>query len=129
MIVLDTHAWVWWLSKPEKLGKKAAHSIKKADRIGIPSICVWEVAMKARSGKLKFDRPASLWIDQALIEDSRLELLPLSPRVAIDAAELDWRHGDPADRFIVCTSRLYDGPLVTSDATIIDSGLARCVWD
>ena len=47
MIVLDTHAWVWWLTQPEKLGKKAARAIDKADRVGVPAICAWEVAMKA----------------------------------------------------------------------------------
>jgi PIN domain nuclease of toxin-antitoxin system len=129
MIVLDTHAWVWWLAKPERLGKKATRALKKAPRIGIPAICVWEVAMKARTGKLKFDRPASLWIDHALSTDNRVELLALGPRVAIGAAELEWEHGDPADRFIVATARLYDCQLATSDTAIADSGLVRCVWD
>jgi PIN domain nuclease of toxin-antitoxin system len=54
MIVLDTHAWVWWLTRPEKLGKKAARVLRKAPRVGVPAICVWEVAMKAAAGKLKF---------------------------------------------------------------------------
>lgn len=129
MIVLDTHAWVWWLTKPEKLGKKAARVLGKAPHIGVPAICVWEVAMKAGTGKLKFDRPSSLWIDQALSADSRIELLALSPRVAIGAAELEWEHGDPADRFIVATAQLYECQLATCDTAITDSGLVRCVWD
>jgi PIN domain nuclease of toxin-antitoxin system len=129
VIMLDTHAWVWWLTNPEKLGKKAARVLRKAPRIGVPAICVWEVAMKARVGKLKFDRPSSLWIDQALSCDSRVELLALSPRVSIGAAELEWKHGDPADRFIVATAQLYQCQLATCDAAIIESGLVRCVWD
>jgi PIN domain nuclease of toxin-antitoxin system len=129
MIVLDTHAWVWWLTTPEKLGKKAARVLRKAPRVGVPAICVWEVAMKAAAGKLKFDRPSSLWIDQALSTDSRIELIALSPRVAIGAAELEWKHGDAADRFIVATAQLYECQLATCDTTIIGSGLVRCVWD
>ncbi len=85
--------------------------------------------MKAGAGKLKFDRPSSLWIDQALGADSRIELLALSPRVAIGAAELEWEHGDPADRFIVATAQLYECQLATCDTAITDSGLVRCVWD
>jgi PIN domain nuclease of toxin-antitoxin system len=129
MIVLDTHAWVWWLAKPEKLGKKAARVLKKAPHIGVPAICVWEVAMKASAGKLKFDRPSSLWIEHALSTDSRIEVLALSPRVASGAAELEWEHGDPADRFIVATAQLYESPLATCDTAIANSGLVRCVWD
>jgi PIN domain nuclease of toxin-antitoxin system len=129
MIVLDTHAWVWWVAKPEKLGKKAARALKKAPRIGVPAICVWEVAMKARAGQLKFDRPSSLWIEHALATDNRIVLLALSPRISIGAAELEWEHRDPADRFIVATAQLYESSLATCDTTIADSGLARCVWD
>ena len=129
MIVLDTHAWVWWLSKPDKLGKKAERAVKRAERIGVPAICVWEVAMKVRAEKLKFDRPTSAWIDQALSGDRRLELLPLSPRIAVAAAQLEWQHGDPADRLIVATASVYEAQLVTVDGRIADSNLVSCVWD
>jgi PIN domain nuclease of toxin-antitoxin system len=129
VIVLDTHAWVWWLTKPEKLGKKAARALKKAEHIFVPAICVWEVAMKALAGKLKFDRPYALWIDQALAQDARVELLPLSPRVAITAAELDWDHRDPADRLIVASAKERESPLATVNESITSSGLLRCIWD
>ncbi len=129
MIVLDTHAWVWWLTKPAKLGRKAKRAIEKADRIGIPSICAWEIAMKAEAGKLKFDRPYDMWLDEALAEDPRIELLHLFPRISVAAAKLSWDHRDPADRFIVATARAHDATLVTADERIRESGLARCAWD
>lgn len=129
MIVLDTHAWVWWSSKPEKLGKRAARTIAKATRIGIPAICVWEVAVKAEANELRFDRPYEIWIEAALAEDPRVELLPLLPRIAVAAVQLSWQHADPADRFIVASARAHDAPLVTADEAIQESGLVRCVWD
>jgi PIN domain nuclease of toxin-antitoxin system len=129
MIVLDTPAWVWWMSKPERLAKKATRAIDKADKIGISAISVWEIAMKAEHGKLKFDRPYDAWIDAALEEDPRTELLQLSPRVSVDAVRLSWQHSDPADRFIVATARIHEAPLVTSDERIRASGMVRCVWD
>lgn len=129
MIVLDTHAWVWWLTKPNKLGRKAARALDKADRIGVPAICVWEVAAKAQMSKLKFDRPYDVWIDEALTEDPRIELLHLLPRISIDAVRLSWGHRDPADRLIVATARAHDVALVTADEEIHASGLVRCVWE
>lgn len=129
MIVLDTHAWVWWLTAARKVGKKAARALGKATRIGLPAICVWEVAMKARAGKLRFDRHYEVWIDQALTEDARVEVLPLLPRVSLEAVALSWSHADPADRIIVATARVQQAPLVTADERILESGLVRCVWD
>jgi len=82
-LLLDTHAWIWWLTSPGKLGRKAKRAIAKADRVGIPSICVWEIAMKAQAGNLRFDRPYETWIEEALTEDSRTELLHLLPRISV----------------------------------------------
>ena len=129
MIVLDTHAWVWWLATPAKLGRRAKRAIDKADRIGIPAICIWEIATKAEAGTLRFDRPHDVWIDEALTDDPRIELLHLLPRISVEAARFSWDHRDPADRFIVATARAHDAALITADARIHESGLARCAWD
>ena len=75
--------------------------------------------MKVRAAKLRFDRPTSVWIEQALSIDPRLELLPLSARIAVMAAELEWQHGDPADRLIIATARELGCPLLTSDKKIL----------
>lgn len=128
VIVLDTHAWIWWLTKPEKLGKKAARAVDKADRIGLAAISVWEVAAKADTGRLRFDRPYDVWIDEALQQDPRLDLLPLLPRISVGAVQLRWHHRDPADRIIVATARAHEASLVTADETIHDSKLVRCIW-
>jgi PIN domain nuclease of toxin-antitoxin system len=90
---------------------------------------VWEVATKAEMGKLKFDRPFDMWIDEALTEDSRIELLHLLPRISVDAVRVPWAHRDPADRTIVATARAHEAALVTADEEIRDSGLVRCVWE
>jgi len=129
MIVLDTHAWVWWLASPARLGKKAGRAVEKADRIGVAAISVWEVAAKAERGKLVFDRPYDMWIDEALTADPRIELLALLPRIAVDAVRLRWDHRDPADRLIVATATAHDAVLVTADDVIRESGLVGCVWD
>jgi PIN domain nuclease of toxin-antitoxin system len=129
VIVLDTHAWVWHLTKASRVGRKGARAIDKADRIGIPSISIWEIAAKAEAGKWKFDRPYEIWIDEALAQDPRFELLHLLPRISIEAVRLAWNHGDPADRFIVATARAHSAALVTADERIRECGLVRCLWD
>ncbi len=129
MIVVDTHAWVWWLTKPEKLGRRARRVLEKATLVGVPAICVWEIAVKAEAGKLRFDRPHEVWIDAALTHDSRVELLHLTPRISVTAARLSWAHRDPADRFVVATAREHQAQLVTADERMHEAQLVRCVWD
>jgi len=85
--------------------------------------------MKAEAGKLKFDRPHDVWIDEALIEDARTDLLGLSARIAVDTVRLSWNHLDPADRFIVATARMHQTVLLSADDAIGRSGLVKCVWD
>src|SRR5581483_8210403 len=50
-------------------------------------------------------RPYDVWLEEALSDDPRIELLPPLPRIAVDAVQLSWSHGDPADRFIVSMAR------------------------
>ena len=85
--------------------------------------------MKAEAGKVKFDRPYDVWLDEALSDDPRTELLQLLPRVSIRAVQLSWSHADPADRLIAATALVHDAPLVTADERIREAGIVRCVWD
>jgi PIN domain nuclease of toxin-antitoxin system len=45
MIILDTHAWIWWITESENLSVQATEAINKADIIGIAAISCWELAM------------------------------------------------------------------------------------
>jgi PIN domain nuclease of toxin-antitoxin system len=82
-----------------------------------------------RSKRLRLDRPCDVWVEAALSEDPRIEVLPLLPSIALGAAELSWEHGDPADRFIVATARAHHAPLVTADEAIRASKLVSTLWD
>ena len=50
MIVLDTHAWIWWASDPARLGRRARAALEAADRVGVPAVCCFEVAAAAARG-------------------------------------------------------------------------------
>jgi PIN domain nuclease of toxin-antitoxin system len=45
MIILDTHAWIWWLTESPKLSDKAKEAIDNHTIIGIPAISCWELSM------------------------------------------------------------------------------------
>ena len=128
MIVLDTHAWIWWVSKPARLGRDARREIDRAKRIGIPAICCLEVATLAARGRISLDRPALQWMHDAL-ELPRVDLLPLNPAVATKAAELPSVFpGDPADRLIAATAILEAALLITKDERMQESAVIRTAW-
>jgi PIN domain nuclease of toxin-antitoxin system len=128
VIVVDTHAWIWWVSEPARLGKTARRVLDGARRVGVPAICCLEVAALAARGRIGLDRPPLEWMHAALALP-RVELLALTPVVAVKAAGLPATFpGDPADRLIVATALLESAALVTRDGRIRRSGTAETVW-
>jgi PIN domain nuclease of toxin-antitoxin system len=129
VIVLDTHAWLWWMSSPERLSDDAAASIADAAAIGVSTLSAWEVAMLASRGRISLDRDVSLWVKRALAEE-RVESLAPGVEIALGAGLLDARGfpGDPADRFIYATARALDAPLITRDARIRAFAPSTTLW-
>jgi PIN domain nuclease of toxin-antitoxin system len=127
LIVLDTHAWLWWGAEPTLLSRTALDTIDAADTIGIAAISCWEVAMLANKGRIEIDRSALSWIQEALFAD-RVLLLDLTPHIAVMAAELQWDNGDPADRIIIATSIVHDASLVTKDRRIRTFPGVQTIW-
>ena len=128
MIVLDTHAWVWWAAGSTKLGRRAGRRIQSASHVSVPAVCAWEVAMLVAKGRLELDRPVLAWIRQALALPG-VEAAPLTPEIAVRAAGLGAGfRGDPADRMIVATALEQRAPLVTKDENLRSSKLVETVW-
>ena len=129
MIVLDTHAWIWWVSDPAKLSRKTQAALHYATTIGICPISCWEIATKVTQGKLTLDRELRVWMRQALARPG-VTLIPISPDIAITAGQLGQQgfHGDPADRLIVSSALQLGVELITKDRNIRTFPLVRTVW-
>lgn len=131
MIVLDTHAWLWWVSDPELLSPAARQAVEEAAAAGdvhVSSISTWEVAMLVKVGRLRLSMPVRDWIrkTEAL---PFLTFHPVDNAVALRSIYLPGRfHNDPADRIIVATAIELGAPLVTKDAKIRDYPFAPTVW-
>jgi len=126
LIVLDTHAVVWWTLEPARLGRAAAREIAQAERIGVPAIDFWEVAVLVRKGRLELDVSVADWADRVLAIP-KVERLALDDRVALRADALSM-HGDPADLFIVATALDHRARLITKDAAVRRLKVVETVW-
>jgi PIN domain nuclease of toxin-antitoxin system len=128
MTVLDTHAWIWWVSEPARLGKSARRILDGAKRVGVPAVCCLEVATLAARGRITLDRPPLEWIHDPLAQP-HVELLALTPAVAVKAASFPSTFpGDPADRLVVATAMIESAILITKDDRIRRSGAVETVW-
>jgi PIN domain nuclease of toxin-antitoxin system len=128
VIVLDTHAWIWWAAERSKLSSKARAAVDGADSLGVSAISCWEVAMLVKKSRLQLDRKTLVWIDQAL-ELPRVVLLPLTPEIAVSSAEIaDAFEGDPADRIIAATALSHRAALVTKDRRLRQLDEPQTIW-
>jgi PIN domain nuclease of toxin-antitoxin system len=128
VIVLDTHALVWWTQQPELLGTDAAVAIAHADQILVPSICFWETSLLVRKGRLSLKRgqPADEWAAEVLAIP-RVMPVALTPMLALSADALQM-HPDPADRFIAATALERSASLVTKDDLMRGLPWLKTVW-
>lgn len=126
MLVLDTHVAVWWAGDPGRLGRNARARLETEDRLGIPSIVFWEVALLVRRRKLDLGMPVADWAD-TILSVPRVEPLPLTAEVALQADALKM-HPDPADRFIVATALRHGVPLVSKDRLLRTLRFVVTVW-
>ncbi|MGI6856354.1 type II toxin-antitoxin system VapC family toxin [Mesorhizobium sp. 1B3] len=132
MIVLDTHALIWWVSgETSKLSKKAHQSIDdelRAGQIIVSSISAWEVAMLVARDRLALSVDVHQWL--AMVgEIDRVSFKPVDNTIAARSCTLPGEfHKDPADRMIVATARELAAPVVSADAKIIAYPHVVTIW-
>jgi len=128
MIVLDTHAWIWWVDESPHLSAEARKAIEEAEELGVSAISCWEVSMLVAKGRVGFSIDVQEWVNLAL-QRPKIRLLPLDPQIAVSAARLPGEfHGDPADRLIASTCLHSGAPLVSKDQRIRDWRQIQVIW-
>jgi len=131
VILLDTHAWIWWTSDPGKLSKRAMGLIEKEAAEGVllvSAISCWELAVLVSNGRIGFSVDVTEWIRRSLGLPF-VRLAELNPEVAVGSTRLPgYGHSDPADRIIIATALLLGCALVTKDRRIRDYSQVNTVW-
>jgi PIN domain nuclease of toxin-antitoxin system len=126
VIVLDTHAWIWWTAKRHKLTLVAIDALENTDQLAIAAITLWEIAMLVEKQRITLTRDVLGWLQDA-IGDTQVQVLPLTPQVAVSATTIP-HFRDPSDRLITATALTHGVPLVTKDERIQRSGVVTTIW-
>lgn len=131
MIVLDTHALVWWVTGDATLSKKAMKAIEREQSGGViivSAISAWEISMLVAHGRLVLAMDVSSWL-ATVAEIEAVRFVPVDVEIAAKSVELPGEfHKDPADRMIVATARKLSVPLVTKDDKILNYSHVKTIW-
>ena len=114
-LLLDTHTFLWALSKPNRLSKKQITAMEDpTNKVYVSSISITEIAIKASLGKLELSFDP---INAA--ERSGFEMLDFSAKDALLLKDLPFHHRDPFDRMLI-TQAISRKLIIATQDPLID---------
>lgn len=127
-VLLDTHAFVWAVTAPERLSAAARDRIADAGTpLLLSAVSAWEMSIKHRSGRWP---EVAVLIQQFDRVAARLGVtpLPLTSQHGLAAGSLDWAHPDPFDRALAAQAMREGVPLVSRDRAFAALPGLSVVW-
>lgn len=126
-VLLDTCALLALAGQAGKLTRAAVRVMDAAEGAIASPITAWEIAIKAKCGKLSLGITPENWFCQAL-ERYQLIEAPLSIQLPCAAADLPLIHRDPFDRVLIATALERKLTLLTSDRIIPTYPGISTIW-
>ncbi|MBS8270879.1 type II toxin-antitoxin system VapC family toxin [Halomonas litopenaei] len=133
MIVLDTHALLWWVNGDAQLSQTALDAITQElssenGEVLVSSITAWEIALLVEKGRLTLSMNIDDWLD-TVSEIDGVSFVSLDVATAVESTRLPGDfHKDSADRMIVSLARHLNVILITADEKISAYRHVRTLW-
>lgn len=126
-LLLDTHAWLWFVLGDPMLSTSSRRLIEDpANEKLVSPASYWEVAIKVSIGKYVLPQPYEAFFHDA-ITNQGFGILPILPAHAVLLCTLPFHHRDPFDRLLVAQSLVERLPLVSADGVLDRYGIQR-LW-
>jgi PIN domain nuclease of toxin-antitoxin system len=126
-LLLDTHAFLWWVEGAPALGRRARAAVSDPDNEVFVSIAsCWELAIKLSLGKLRLSQSLERFIPEQLTRNG-FGLLGIEFRHVARIGDLPFHHRDPFDRMLVAQALLDDLAIVSADRVFRKYGVT-VVW-
>lgn len=127
-LLLDTHALIWAVQAPDRLGDESrGEMIAGGAEVYASHVSLWEMAIKRRIGKLDaLDRSAMDWFE-TYVPRSGMRPLPIEAGHLGAVEFLPALHNDPFDRLLVAQARLNGLTMVTRDELVTQYDIS-VIW-
>ena len=126
--VADTHAFVWFLTAPRRLGAGARRLLAAADQgrslCCVPAIALVEIALLKERGRIAIGVDAAL---RAVEGHPGCAILALDAEQVLEFSVLVGVK-DPMDRLVLAAARATASRVVSADDALDGYGVER-VWD
>lgn len=126
-LLLDTHAFLWWVEGAPALGRRARAAVSNPDNEVFLSVAsCWELAIKLSLGKLRLTQSLERFIPEQLTRNG-FALLGIEFRHVARVADLPFHHRDPFDRVLVAQALVDELAIVSADGVFRKYGVT-VVW-
>lgn len=117
-LLLDTHAFLWWIGDDPRLPAKARKLIAgERNEVFLSVASAWELAIKTRIGRLRLTEDLEGFVTKHVAING-FEVLPVHLLHALHVSTLPDHHGDPFDRILVAQAQVENLVLVSGDEQI-----------
>mgnify|MGYP000016848272 CR=1 FL=1 len=114
-LLLDTHAFIWLNSAPEKLSIRVRDCCEQGTaHFYLSLVTPWEMQIKRSLGKLRSE-PVAARVLRANLDHNNINLLPIKLAHVERLAQLPMHHRDPFDRMLIAQAGTEGMTLVSAD--------------
>ena len=126
-LLLDTHAFLWWVDEAASLSGRARAAIASPQNECLLSLAsYWEMAIKVSLGKLKLPGLIERFIPEQMAANG-FRQLDIAFRHVARVARLSFHHRDPFDRLLAAQA-LEEGLVIVTTEPIFQKYGARRLW-
>jgi PIN domain nuclease of toxin-antitoxin system len=126
-LLLDTHAFLWWIRDDEALGPRARKAITdQRNQCYLSMASCWEMAIKKSLGKLEIPEPVDGFVAEQVAEN-RFSILPIELRHVSHVSRLAFHHRDPFDRLLAAQAFDEGMSIASADRIFQRYGIER-IW-
>ena len=125
-LLLDTHAFLWFLLDDERLSIPARTAIEQTEILFLSPASHWEIAIKIALGKYALPEPFAEFMARELASND-MTILPIEISHTAQLTTLPFHHRDPFDRLIIAQALTDELTLVSIDSQFDAYGVKR-IW-
>ena len=126
-LLLDTHAFLWWLAGNRRLSPAARRAVDDTSNdVVVSAATAWEIATKHRVGKLPEAEAVALDVTGSIASQG-FDELAITVEDAERAGRLPGSHRDPFDRMLIAQALAHNLTVVSIDVVFDGYGVSR-LW-